>query len=251
MPGYPFRSKRYILPLLLLIITASCRSSGHISDDELPRQPFYAVDDSLQKDSEMEEWLEPYRAEYSQQMGRVVARTHGEFTFGQPESTLGNLVSDMIRYRASHEMRQYVHVALIDMDSFQLEFNEGLITLGELYEFMPFNSQLVVVEMKGDEVRKLADEIARKGGVPVSGLRMNILDDEAGSVLVNVESPDPGQTYLVATSSYIAGGGGGFSSIENSRVQHEHDLFIREIIIDYMRSRREFYPEYDQRIRTR
>lgn len=178
-----------VLQFLFLFTVISCKSSEQIIEDEPPYQPFYAIDDSLEKDREIEAWLHPYRTEYEQEMGRVIATAEGDFTFGQPESSLGNLVSDLIRYRASHEMRQYVHVGLIDDESFQLELLEGDITLGELYEFMPYSSSLVVFEMNGNQIQNLANEIAEKGGVPVSGLRMNIRDNSAGSVLVHTESP--------------------------------------------------------------
>ncbi len=237
--------------LLLLIATVSCKSSEEILQEPLAFEPFYTINDSLKKDPDIENWLKPYREIYEQEMGRRIARANGPLTFGQPESSLGNLATDIIRYRAIHEYQKFVHIAVMNPDGFQLEFEEGDITLGDLYEFMPYDNTLVILEMRGQDVRELADEIAEKGGVPLSGMRMTIVDGKATGVLVDSESLEADKIYLVATSSYVARGGGGFHSMQNGLARHDYSVLIRDIFIDYMRSRREFTPVEDLRIRTR
>ena len=237
--------------LLLLIVTVSCKSSEEIVEEPLAYQPFYTINDSLEQDPDIENWLKPYRESYEQIMGRRIARANGPLTFGQPESSLGNLATDIIRYRAIHEYQKFVHIAVMNPDGFQVEFEEGDITLGDLYEFMPYDNTLVILEMEGQYVRKLADEIAKKGGVPLSGMRMTIVDGRATGVLVDSESLEDDAIYLVATSSYVARGGGGFHSLQNGSGRHDYSVLIRDIFIDYMRSRREFTPVEDLRIRIR
>lgn len=240
----------FVLSLILTFAGISCKSSEVVTETS-EYQFYYTISDSLKKDPVIENWLEPYREIYHLEMGRPVARAHGSLTFGQPESSLGNLAADMIRFRASHEFQRYIHIAVINSDGLKIEFNEGIITLGHLYEFMPSDNTLVILEMEGRYVKELADEIAAKGGVPMSGMRMTIDEETATGILVNAEGLDPDKLYLVATSSYVAEGGGGFDFVKNSMLRYDYSLLIRDIFIDHMRSRREFTPVEDLRIRTR
>jgi 2',3'-cyclic-nucleotide 2'-phosphodiesterase (5'-nucleotidase family) len=240
----------FIISVLLMFAGISCKSSEKVAEP-LEYRSFYSIGDSLEKDPAVESWLESWREIYNREMERPVARAHGSLTFGRPESSLGNLAADMIRYRAAHEFRKYVHIALIDSDGLKVEFDEGDISLGDLYEFMPYDNTLVILELQGSYIKDLADEIAAIGGAPVSGMRMTINDETATGILVDSESLDPDKLYLVATSSYVANGDGGFDSIQNSAVRHDYSLLIRDIFIDHMRRSRELTPVEDLRIRIR
>jgi len=236
--------------LLLLFITVSCKSV-EIPVDQLDAEAFYTISDSLQKDEEVETFLDQHRIQYMREMGRPVATASEDFHYGQPESSLGNLAADMIRFRATHEKHRFVHIALINPDGLRVVFEEGVITLGDLYEFMPYDNTLVILEMKGSDVRKLADEIAEQGGVPLSGMRMTITGGKATGILVDSESIDPDNIYYVATSNYLADGNSGFSSLGQAAYRHDYPLLIRDLFIDYMRSRRVFTPLEDLRVRIR
>lgn len=238
------------LVLLAFLFAVSCKSV-EIPVDQLDVDTFYTINDSLQKDEDIEAWLDQHRLHYMREMGRPVATAMDDFRFGQPESSLGNLAADMIRYRATHEKHRFVHIALINPDAMKIEFEEGVITLGHLYEFMPYDNTLVIMEMKGSIVRNLADEIAEQGGIPLSGMRMTISNGQASDILIDSESIDPEMTYYVATSSYLADGNGDFSSLDQAEQRHDYSLLIRDLFIDYMRSRRVFTPMEDLRVRTR
>ncbi len=233
--------------LLLFLLLLSCTSQEKLTGVEA--EPFYTIDESLDKDEEIEAKLASWREIYGEEMDRRVVEALGNFHFGKPESSLGNLTADMLRYRASHEMERFVHLALINRDGFGIEFREGPITLDHLYQFMPYDNTLVVLEMPGSKIAKLADEIASRGGVPVSGLRMMINNGRATGILVNSEHLDPERTYYLATSSYVAGGGGGFDSLLEHNTRHDFDLLIRDLFIDHLRRYREVAPEVDLRIR--
>lgn len=240
-----------VILLLTSLFVASCKSSEKAIEPPPEVENFYNLGEGIEKDQAIEDWLTEFREIYEREIGRTIAIANGPLVLGKPESPLGNLAADMLRYRAMHEYQRFVHVGLLNMEGFQIEFSEGNITLGDLYEFMPYNNTLVVLEMDGEHVRELADEIAGKGGAPLSGMRMTIVNDQASSVLIDSESIDPEGTYLVATSSYLADGNGDFPSLGNGNTRYDYPVLIRDIFIDYMRSRREFHPVEDLRIRSR
>ncbi|MEX0994403.1 MAG: 5'-nucleotidase [Balneolaceae bacterium] len=221
-------------------------------DEPVEAQYYYSLDGQIPKDAELEEWLKPFREIYREEMGRRLTSAEAPLKLQSPESTLGNLAADMIRFRAAYEMKEFVHLGLIKKSALRTELPEGWITYGDLYELVPDNSTLVILKVTGRHLQDLAGEIARKGGAPVSGMRLGIAGHKAKGVLVNSETLLPGRYYYVATTSDIAdqNGDGGFESLYSYEERYDFPLLIRDLFIDYMESKRSLDPVLDHRIRS-
>lgn len=255
------RERRFrLLPLFTLLVLISCgliscRSSAELVDEPEPVgfSPWYTIDASLERslepDPAIEELLNSWREEFNRVMMEPLTTAEGSFTYssGRPESSLGNLVTDIVRYRASLEMHTYVDIALLDADHLRADLPEGAVKAGDLYELMPFDHRLVVLEIDGRSVQRFADDIASRGGVPVSGLRMNISGGSASGLLVDSERPDPDGIYYLATSSAVADGYGTYDLTVTER--HEFPIQIRDLLMTYLKNRDQFTPVEDLRIR--
>lgn len=194
--------------------------------------------------------LETYRDTLNAVMGETVATVYDTLRFGQPESPLGNLVADAIRFRAGSELRTFVHLGIIGEQSFQLYLTPGPLTLGEIMEFMPYDNHLVVLELRGSKIAELAGQIAELGGAPVSGLRFRIENGEARGILVNSQVLDTDKSYMVATSSWAADGGDRFPALWDYTDRIDlAGVDVRKLYVDYFKSRRNIYSNTDGRIR--
>lgn len=111
---------------------------------------------------------------------------------------------------------------------------KGELTVGEVYELMPFDNQLVVLNLNGVVMKKLVDAIADKNGWPVSrGLSFVIEDRKATDILINGQPFDPSKTYRAAVPDYVANGGDQ-SDYLTDLDQEESGVFIRDIIIEHL-----------------
>jgi len=182
-------------------------------------------------------------------MGVPVAVIEDTLRFGQPESSLGNIVADAVRFRAGSELSRFVHIGIMGESSFKLYLNPGELTVGEVMEFMPYDNHLVILTLTGDDVFELANQVAILGGSPVSGLRFRIREGRATGILVNSEVLDRNSSYLVATSSWAADGGDRFPALWNYTDRIDLDVPMRGLFVDYFRSRRVVTPLQDGRIR--
>lgn len=200
-------------------------------------------------DSEIEAILELYRPGIDDVMGKPIAVVKDTLRFDQPEGTLGNMAADALRYRAALELRKFVHLGVIGEGSFKTYFIPGVLTLGDVYEFMPYKNHLVVLELRGDKVIELIDQVASVGGAPVSGARFRIDDRRASGLLVNAEVVDLNKYYLVATSSWIANGGDQFPALWSPNHRIDLDIFVKDLYVDFFQGRSELYNERDGRIR--
>lgn len=207
--------------------------------------------DYPEPDSEILRLLDLYRPGMDRVMGNEIAIVRDTIRFNKPESALGNMAADALRFRATRELGRYIHVGIIGESSFQTYFLPGTLTLGDIYEFMPYENHLVVLELTGSSLQQLIHQVAEIGGAPVSGTRFSIDNqNRARGLIVNSEVIDPERTYQVATTSWIANGGDRFSALWNPISRTDlNEIDIRELYVDFFRGRGELTDETDGRIR--
>ncbi|MFU8812424.1 MAG: 5'-nucleotidase C-terminal domain-containing protein [Balneolaceae bacterium] len=225
---------------------AGCTSSEIVTESPSTPDPEQAA--AVEHD-EIAALLDVYRDRYKETMGVEIARVTESLRFDQPGNPLGNLAADAIRFRAAREARSLVHLAFIGQDSFRLTFDEGPLTLGEVYEFMPYENHLVVLTVTGHDVKTLASHIAQNGGAPFSGMRFRNQNGEPAGILVQSEPLQAERSYRLATTSYYANGGGGYlSSFSPVDRQDFFDVSIRELYVEFFRLRRTIEPVLDGRM---
>jgi len=182
-------------------------------------------------------------------MDRVLVQSIGRFEVDQPEGTLGNLIADIVRRRASLELGTWVDMSVVNNGGLRRPITKGNVTVRDIYELMPFENTLVILTMSGKQVQKLADEIVETGGEPVSGLRLRKEGKKAEDVLVGTRTLSSDSTYLVATNNYLVDGGGNMPTLWNTIKVNDTGLSIRQVIIDYLEDKRTIEPQLDGRIR--
>src|SRR5690606_33834419 len=136
-----------------------------------------------------------------------------------PEGALGNFAADAMRTVAAEALGEPVDIAVTNNGGLRVPIPEGPITVGALFELMPFENALVLLTLSGTQVDSLAGQIARIGGEPVAGLTFTIEEPSrrAVDVRVNGEPVDPGRLYRVVTSDYLADIGGGLPVLSEYR----------------------------------
>lgn len=228
----------------LCFLLTGCAYFSTSTQEEVPTSAYPAPD------PDMVEQLDAYRDSLNEVMGRKVASVQDTLRFGKPESDLNNLVADALRFQAASSLREFVHVGIIGEESFKTYFVPGVLTLGDIYEFMPYNNHLVVLSMSGERLMELIEQVAEMGGAPISGVRFRI--DENGtpnSVLVNAQVIDMENKYFVATSSWAADGGDKFPALWNIADRVDLDLSIQDVYVNYFRNQVELTASTDGRIR--
>ncbi len=232
------------LPLLFLFLFSGCALlSTTVTEDE-PQLEF------PDPDTEIAMMLNSYRGGLQREMGRSVAVARDTLQFGRPESALGNIVADALRVRGSNELGKQVHIGIIGDGSFRLFFEPGIITVGDIYEFMPYENDLVILTLTGEKVIELVQQNASLGGAPISGVRYSIsTEGEARGILVNAEVVDPARNYRVATTSWAANGGDLFPALWEPIDRHDLSISVRNVYIDYFSYLNEIYDVKDGRIR--
>jgi 2',3'-cyclic-nucleotide 2'-phosphodiesterase (5'-nucleotidase family) len=162
---------------------------------------------------------------------RTVATLGGELSNEerQPvENPAGNLLADAQRWGTG------AHVGLVNNGSLRRSLPAGPVSYGVLYEFQPFQNELVLLHMDGALLKEVLEHGLTDDGRPwthVSGLRVDYdpaqprghrvirmlrADGAPGGTGVEIA---PGDAVTLGTTEFLAVGGDGFDMLARARLE--------------------------------
>jgi len=221
-----------------LLFIASCKPAYTIQKTE---QTEYILSDTSNAaiDSSVYSMILPYREKVVGTMSTVIAESETDLEKGVPESKLGNFVSDAcmseskkIFYPSDGRQADF---AFFNNGGLRKSLPKGNITVGDVFELMPFENELVVLTLNGKLVKKIFNFIASKEGAPVSGVRFQIKDHEAINITIHNEPLDTTKTYKALTSDYLANGGDSFDFLVGAP-RERVNLKVRDAILQDLKS---------------
>lgn len=113
------------------------------------------------------------------------------------------------------------------------QIDSGTLTLGTIYELLPFENELVILELSGADVKQLLDKIAESGGWPISSeVRFQIKNKKAENILIHNTPLNMKGIYNVVTVDYVANGGDDCDFLKN-KTQIKSRQLLRDIIVSY------------------
>ena len=109
----------------------------------------------------------------------------------------------------------------------------GDILTKSIYEVMPFENEVLIVKMKGSDLKGLFDYYLRtQKNNPVSHLYIETDNGITVKELVNGKTVDPSKDYYIATSDYLALGGDNMSFFSKGQLISTgiklRDLFLEK-----------------------
>ncbi len=223
---------KYLQSLFFVsVLFVSCRSPFVVTKNSSSQYKF--TDTSFTDiDSSLEKEIDPYREKMNVTMNQVLAYSTHSLEKGLPESRLGNFLADACMFSANVKGTS-PDFAVFNNGGLRRPLPQGQITRGDVFELMPFENELVILTVNGNDVKKIYNFIASKGGAPVSGLQMHFRDSMVTNVLINNSPFDSTKTYRVLTSDYLANGGDSFNFFIGLPRQSV-SLKVRDALIFYL-----------------
>jgi len=229
-----FKHSLIILAIsIFLSFTAwQCKSSLEVGN--MANTP---VDQTIFNDPVSDSIIKPYKSKLDEQMNIVLNSADEDLEVGRPESKLGNLVSDLSMEVAKSYYKpadnKSIDFCLLNKGGLRTSIPQGPITLGLVYQVMPFENELVVVTLSDDKVLELFEYLAQKGGEPISHATMGINDGKAVNVLINGRLIEEGKNYKVLTSDYLANGGDKMIFFIDPIANEKVGIKLRDAIVVY------------------
>ncbi|HUR67542.1 MAG TPA: 5'-nucleotidase C-terminal domain-containing protein [Chitinophagaceae bacterium] len=218
--------------LLLIITGISCNT---LYETQSLQYRSYRLNETQPKDSAILAFLEPYSEKVNRTMNDVIGIAEQAMDKKQPESTLGNFMADAFLVMAAEKYNTHVDVSFMNYGGIRLtQLASGNVTIGKIFELMPFDNLLILQKLKGDALQQLLDLAASKGGWPVAGLTMQIKDKKAVNVMIGDKPLDPNASYMTVNSDFLANGGDNADMLRNVP-QITNGYLMRDAILDYIK----------------
>jgi len=221
-----------LIPSLLFFTAVICGCAQPLHIQSTSHKQYY-VKDTTPVDSSLVDMLKPYKAGVDTQMKVVIGATDVPLSKAQPESLLGNLVADA-QLLAAKQFDHKVVASIANYGGMRLSYlPPGPITRGDMFQLMPFDNKIVIVEVPGETLKVLCNHMAKAKGWPISGITYTINGNEAAEIMVNNHPVNEHIIYKLALSDYIATGGDRCDFLTDLPRKYTKVL-VRDALIDYV-----------------
>ncbi len=199
----------------------------------------HVIINKTEVDSTTYKLLLPYKINQDEIMNKIIATSSGAFLKADVESTLGNFFCDAVIAETKLYLGKdslILDAAIFNKGGLRNSLPKGTITVGNIFELMPFDNEVVLLKLSGQQFKDMCNKIAEKGGIPVGGLRMEMQGTLAKKILIKGEPIDENKNYWVVTSDYLANGGDNYMFFKNASERKLTHLLLRDFIIMYCKS---------------
>ena len=221
----------------ILVLFFACSPKSKLSKIE---QSNIELNSGNKEDSNVLKVIAPYKNKMKNEMEEVLIISESSAVKGDPEGTLGNIVSDIVlkqgNIKCAEAYIEKVDICLLNNGGLRTPLPKGAITTGKIFELMPFENQLVILTLSGKKTLSMFNYIAFQGGMPLAGATMTIKKGKATNILINNVAIDTSLTYRVITSDYLSNGGDKMNFFSSPQKTETLNNKIRDEIINYLRA---------------
>jgi len=239
------KANRFIYLLFIVVVVASCNRNTCLLSSNTN---YYNISSELPKDSITVSFIQPYADSLNITMQKVIGYAAVDMPKAKPESLMGNFFCDALLGISKNYFSQPADLCIMNYGGLRIPtVSQGDITIGRIYELMPFDNFLVLMNVKGSVLQEVLHHVAKEGGWPVSGLKMNIVNGKAENIFINNEPIAIEKEYQLLISDYMAEGGDRLEMLKNTAYDNS-GVFVRDALIDYITQQKNIHPVLDSRI---
>jgi len=231
--------KVHILFLLLISIAVGCKNEQleikKIQGSQIQIDPIFSPDTAITL------FTLPYKNKLHDEISAIICYNPKTLTRKEKdlESSLGNLYADICYGIAdsifNSDTGHNIDFALFNYGGIRTVIPKGDVTVGNIFELMPFENKLVVVELTGKQTSDLFNYLnERRTAHPISNLKLELKDDRFENILIQDKPFDPSKNYYVLTHDYLQHGGDNMSFFKNPVSLFNTQYKVRDAIIDYL-----------------
>jgi 5'-nucleotidase len=189
--------------------------NGHVVSS---KEALIPIDKDIKPDNGLKEKLRPFLSAVEREMKEVLGAAVKDYPHqrGSATSPLGLLITTVIKDETGAD------IGFMNAGGIRQGLKKGEITRGEIEEILPFPNEVVVVEMRGAELKALLDRLEKAGkSAQLSGI--------AGA-----DGLAPDKLYKVATSSFLSNGGDGCEALKKARLVKNTKIYIKDMVAGYI-----------------
>lgn len=173
--------------------------------------------------------------------------SHDRATF----SLLGQWVTDIMRRTAAAD------IAFQNGGGLRTSIPAGIVTMGKMYEVLPFDNTLVTLDLTGEQVLRVLEHglyNRQFGMLQYSGLKVKYNkalpagEKITAVTLANGAKLNPKKLYRVVTNDFMAQGGDGFTMFSQGKHVTDTQIPLRDCLLEAIKSAKTLEVTPDNRL---
>lgn len=237
------RKLTYAFCLLVLISSCSRKMTDPVVEERLyvveVDERNYRINSRVAGEvEEINQLIAPYKAELDKTMNEVIGNTSFELIKNKPNGSLNNWIADLLLDMANANYEKTIDFAVQNYGGVRINsLAKGNILVSNIFELMPFDNKISILELDGKTVNELFATIVEQGGWPISrGVQITVGKDGLMKyATINGVQIDEDEKYLATMPDYIANGNGGCEFLVGKK-KEDLELLIRDGMITYLKS---------------
>ena len=224
-----------VIFLLFFIFFTSCKDNSQNYNKQYLNS---LIEVNTHEDSLINVFIDPYKTSIESEMNEIISFTKSDLIKNKPVGNLGNFVTDLCLSYTEAD------ICVMNNGGLRSSISKGNITVGMIYELMPFENELVIVELSKTDFFEMLLHIIEKGGEPISGVKVVATNNEIIDYKpkFNFEKK---QKIKILTSDYLADKKEFFKNKEQIKI----GIKLRDAIINYCRNNDTIFTKVDDRIK--
>jgi 2',3'-cyclic-nucleotide 2'-phosphodiesterase (5'-nucleotidase family) len=222
---------KHIAVLIIGAGLTACSSFNILS----VKSDYIPVTDEFQKVSLVDSIVYPYRIRLEEEMLEVIAIAENNFTKSRPNGSLNNWTSDAILNSVDKRIFELApYFCLLNIGGLRSPLNKGEILLQDIYKLMPFDNEIVIVELPFSSLDKIAKYIQNSGGEPISNAYLNdglLHFTDPAARWMSLREPN----FYVVTSDYLMSGGDNMEFFQDQLRVIYTNVLMRDAMIEQVK----------------
>ena len=235
--------------ILLIVISSNfiCCDTLEVSSTSFSRIEIVGHEESLLSDE-----IQVYKDSIDLKLDLIVGYSEGFYTktdFNDINfnSSLGNLIADILFTQSvsvfNIQENKKIDFVLQNHGGIRSSLFEGDIKLTDIYKILPFENEIVIIEVFGETVEEIIAFLRKEiNPHPISGLSIGL--DKA---LIQGKVIDPSKKYYISTNDYLLNGGDNMFFLKNNSKVYRLGYSLRDAFIDFTKTNLKLSSKIDKR----
>ena len=235
--------------ILLIVISSNfiCCDTLEVSSTSFSRIEIVGPEEGLLSDE-----IQVYKDSIDLKLDLIVGYSEGFYTktdFNDINfnSSLGNLVADILFTQSDSVFNKQedkkIDFVLQNHGGIRSSLFEGDIKLTDIYKILPFENEIVIIEVFGETVEDIIAFLRKEiNPHPISGLLI-----KPDNAVVQGKLIDPSKKYYISTNDYLLNGGDNMFFLKNNSKVYRLGYSLRDAFIDFTKTNLKLSSKIDKR----